>query len=365
MPVLRFRRRLTLPLVGVLLGAFALAGTWGASALPAQETEPPRRQAERENNAGLREIRRGMQRASRWRRRDTPQSRAALAEPASQASLATLCVHVDGKHVALGCVVGSDGWALTKASALRGDVVCHLRDERSFPAQIMRTDGDHDLALLKFDAKDLPTLPLKPVANLQVGHWLATVGKGKDPIAIGVVSVMPRRIPHQKGRLGVELTDEAPQVVRVMRESGAEEAGVQVNDLIVDVDGHPTPSRAELIRTIGKHNPGDEIELLVQRDGKELHLKAVLSGDFPGMSSRMDFQNNLGGELSVRRFGFPSALQHDTVVRPNDCGGPVVNLDGQVVGINIARAGRTETYALTMDAVAPLVNDWLSELREE
>ena len=61
---------------------------------------------------------------------------------------------------------------------------------------------------------------------------------------------------------------------------------------------------------------------------------------------RSDFQNSLGGKLSVRRFGFPLAFQHDTVLRPSDCGGPVVDLDGRVVGFNIARAGRTESYAL-------------------
>ena len=40
--------------------------------------------------------------------------------------------------------------------------------------------------------------------------------------------------------------------------------------------------------------------------------------------------------LSNRRGGFPSILQHDTVLKPSDCGGPLVNLEGQVVGINTA-----------------------------
>ena len=39
-------------------------------------------------------------------------------------------------------------------------------------------------------------------------------------------------------------------------------------------------------------------------------------------------------------------MQHDAVLSPQDCGGPLVDLDGKVVGINIARAGRVETYAL-------------------
>jgi serine protease Do len=82
-----------------------------------------------------------------------------------------------------------------------------------------------------------------------------------------------------------------------------------------------------------------------------LVLKAKLGGDFPGLMDRHDFQNSLGGQLSVRRFGFPLAFQHDTVLEPEDCGGPVVDVDGKVVGFNISRAGRTESYALPVSEV--------------
>jgi len=45
----------------------------------------------------------------------------------------------------------------------------------------------------------------------------------------------------------------------------------------------------------------------------------------------------MGSELSKRRTGFPHILQHDSVVKPRECGGPVVDLDGKVIGINICR----------------------------
>ena len=62
----------------------------------------------------------------------------------------------------------------------------------------------------------------------------------------------------------------------------------------------------------------------------------------------------------MRRAGFPSYLQHDTILKPQDCGGPIVDLDGKVIGINIARAGRTETYTIPADAVRPLLFDMIS-----
>jgi S1-C subfamily serine protease len=65
----------------------------------------------------------------------------------------------------------------------------------------------------------------------------------------------------------------------------------------------------------------------------------------------------MGGELSGRRSGFPAVLQTDMVIQPKDCGGPVVDLNGNVLGINIARAGRVETWILPSEDIRPLLND--------
>ena len=50
-------------------------------------------------------------------------------------------------------------------------------------------------------------------------------------------------------------------------------------------------------------------------------------------------------------------MQHDSVLRPRDCGGPIVDLDGKALGINVARAGRTESYAVPSEAILPLLAD--------
>ncbi len=98
------------------------------------------------------------------------------------------------------------------------------------------------------------------------------------------------------------------------------------------------------------------MKLEVLRDDQPLELEALLTGDFPGRpTTREEYQNQLGGGLSRRRFGFPIAFQHDSVVEPTDCGGPVVNLKGELVGLNIARAGRTETYAIPSESLKKLL----------
>ncbi len=85
-------------------------------------------------------------------------------------------------------------------------------------------------------------------------------------------------------------------------------------------------------------------------------LTATLGTDEHGNAHReFSMTNLLGGAVSKRSSDFSAVFQHDTVIRPVDCGGPLVDLTGKVIGINIARAGRTETYALPADVVVPLL----------
>lgn len=149
-----------------------------------------------------------------------------------------------------------------------------------------------------------------------------------------------------------------PRITDVISESAAEEAGMQVDDIVTDLNGLPMPSREALVEAIQRKRPGDRVEMMVLRGDKRVAVSAKLQERNRVMQGRrIDFQNSLGGKLSDRRWGFPSVIQHDTVLRPSDCGGPVVDLDGRVVGINIARAGRTASYALTSEVLEPVLKE--------
>ena len=56
--------------------------------------------------------------------------------------------------------------------------------------------------------------------------------------------------------------------------------------------------------------------------------------------------NEMSGDLSARTDGFPMAIQHDIPLQPSECGGPLLDLGGRCVGINVARAGRVKTFAV-------------------
>jgi serine protease Do len=297
----------------------------------------------------------------RWRLTDGPQVRSAFRNAVKEAAKATVSIQCDGKQLALGAVIRSDGWIMTKATPLCGKLSVVTADGRKLEATTVGENGKYDLALLKVDAKNLSVLDMSANESPEVGSWLASVGTSKDPVAVGVVSVAEREIPPQAGVLGVVLDTELPLVVAVAEESPAEQAGVRAQDRIVQVAGRSTPTREKLKEVVASFNPGDDVEFVVERAGKRLLLKATLGGEFPGFMGRHDFQNSLGGKLSVRRFGFPLAFQHDTALKPSECGGPVVDIDGKVVGFNIARSGRTESYALPVSAVQKVATELMAE----
>jgi serine protease Do len=290
--------------------------------------------------------------------------RRAFVDVVDEANQWTVRVLVNDVDAALGVIVRSDGYILTKGSELQGRLTCQLANTEQLPAQYVAYHGEHDLALLKVEASGLPVARWREGGDLQVGRWVASPDQQGPPCAVGVMSVGRRGIPkvHISGVLGVKLEENAnsPKVQEVFSESGAEAAHVRPGDLIKQVSGVTVSSVSSLKREIERRAPGDVVTLLIERDGRDQSIQATLTHPFGSFLSRIAMQNAMGGELSLRRSGFPAVLQHDTVLSPEECGGPLVDLSGQVVGINIARAGRTESYAVPGDVVQQAITEMLS-----
>jgi serine protease Do len=295
--------------------------------------------------------------------------RAAVAKP----SASTVRVQCDGKDAALGTVIGPDGWILTKASELKGKPVCRLRDGRRLEARVVGIHEPYDLALLKIDTVALTAVEWSDSKSAAVGTWVAVAGLEDAPVVVGVVSVAARAVTARDlppsnnpagGFLGIELAEAAEvgaRISRVTPNSPADKAGLKVDDLFLSFADRKIPDVDSLLEALGHHKPGDVIAIRVKRGNEDVVLKATLDRrPTGGRGGRGDFQNRMGGALSDRRNGFPTILQHDAPLRPSDCGGPLVDLDGKVVGINIARAGRTESYAAPTQAVLPLLYDLVS-----
>ncbi len=281
----------------------------------------------------------------------------------AEARKSVVVVRCAGKDVAMGTIVSGDGWIVTKASEIGDKITCHFADGRNMPAKLVASNEIQDLALLKLEpdeATALPAVTWGDASHLQLGQWLASVGTGPLPLATGVLSVGRRAIPSHGAMLGVQLdeSDRGPTVVKVVDESGAAKAGVKANDVILQIAGTPTPTRDDLLAALQQHRIGAVLKVKILRDSKEQELSITL-GKRPATTqpSRAEIMNTMGGPLSLRSNGFPEVIQHDTVLKPSECGSPLVDIDGKVVGINIARAGRTESYALPADVVKKAIED--------
>jgi serine protease Do len=283
--------------------------------------------------------------------------RAAFRPVVDDARRSTVRVLVAGEPAALGVIVSQDGYVLTKATQLRGAVSVVLPKGTEAKAKTVAVDGASDLALLKVDAKELVPAEWSD-SEPEVGSFLVTVGQGRRPVGVGVVSVASRKIAPQRGVLGIEL--EMDSTIRtVFPGSGAAEAGLQVGDVITSVAGESVDGRDALMGRLRRYRPGDTLPLIVRRGEKVQEVKATLGNELTTIIDRQAKQNLMAGPLSIRSGGFDHALQHDTVLRPEDCGGPVTDMSGRVVGLNIARAGRVETYTLPTSAIRPILSRML------
>lgn len=279
-------------------------------------------------------------------------------EPVRSANKATVRIYKGNRWVSLGTIIDPSGYIVTKASEAKGTVFVKFQSNR-YKARTIGVDSSNDLKLIKISAGTLPFAQLSP-QRPEVGAWIAAPGGyGSNPIAVGVVSVGTREIPQQHGALGIQIedTDNGPLIERIFPDMAAEHAGLRVDDIIVMIDSRSVPTRQELISTIKDKRPGERVRVDYLRDGDTRSTKVTLSRRFDiFMGQEPGLQEEITGPLSVRRSGFASAIQHDCLLRPNQCGGPLVDLDGNVIGINIARSDRVSSLALSADVIIPWVN---------
>ena len=391
--------------------------------------------------------------------RINPQFLKAFHDSTVEASQSTVRVLCDDKEVALGTIVGSEGWILTKFSQLSGQkTVCKLKSGYRFDAKVVGVHEAFDLALLKVEATDLHAVTFADSKIAPVGSWLVSVGMDEEPVAVGVMSVAARTPPPAPNRgpgrggvngppqldyLGVNigLDGATARVLRVVGQSAAAKAGIKIDDQILSVQGSEVSDQRSLMAVLAKFKVGDSVAIKLKRDGREMELKAKLEVPVPqdllGVNVTSDGktakiievaprsaamlaglkvddqivsiqgaavndqktllsvlatmkagdkvkikvlregkelpfeaelrqrggprggrgrdQNQMGSMLSEKRTGFPTYFQSDTVLKPEDCGGPICDLAGHVLGINIARAGRVESYSIPSSSLTALL----------
>ncbi len=271
--------------------------------------------------------------------------------------------NVDGTTVALGAIVDTNGLALTKASEIKkGKLTCWLAVDKEVDAAVIATDEEEDVALVRVQAAGL-----KPIrwaeGDVAVGQWAITPGIAATPHAVGIISALPRRIRPPRALIGVQFDfiGSAPKIQELVPGLGAEKAGLKPGDLIVGVNHVTVTNRMQIVETLREFREGQTVKLRVRREEKEFDAEVRMmvprAGESGAETDPQQRRSRLTGEVSQRAEGFEQAIEHDSVLHPWLCGGPLVNLDGKAIGLNIARAGRVTTYALPTRLVKRILDN--------
>ena len=99
-----------------------------------------------------------------------------------------------------GFIISADGYVLTNAHVIDGadEVVVKLTDKRELKAKVIGKDSRTDVALVKIDAKNLPTVALGESNKLKVGEWVVAIGSPygfENSVTAGIVSAKGRSLP--------------------------------------------------------------------------------------------------------------------------------------------------------------------------
>ena len=274
-----------------------------------------------------------------------------------------------------GVIISKDGYIVTNNHVIEGaDVISvKLNDGREFKGRIIGTDPSTDLALVKIEGEDLPTIPVGDSDQLKIGEWVLAVGNPfnmTSTVTAGIVSAKARSlgvynngvesfiqtdaainqgnsggalvnargelvginsvlysptgsysgygfaIPTsimtkviadlkqygtvQRARLGIEGTPldndgqmMTPELKKKAEELGATEgvwvgnvldnssaSGVlEVDDVIIGIEGKRVKNFAGLQEELAKHRPGDKVKLKILRNKKEKTVEVELKNE--------------------------------------------------------------------------------------
>ena len=225
--------------------------------------------------------------------------------------------------------------------------------------------AEDDLALLEVKELKAPPVVFADGGDLTLGSFIVLARPDGEAGGVGVVSVLPRSLrPGDRAFLGVEMdlkfAGPGVQIDRVQAGTGAESAGLRRGDVVIGINDVDTNGNFELSTALQRMSPGETVRVRYRRKDAEKSAEVVLGGMPDGRipMGRMDTMNKMGGHrYSLVVDNFAKVIQTDMQIQPEDCGAPVVDLDGRVIGIALARAGRIKSFILPADSIKILMAD--------
>ena len=272
----------------------------------------------------------------------------------------------EAQSLGSGFIISADGFILTNNHVIDGadEIIVRLSDRNELKAKLVGTDPRTDVAVLKIDGKDLPTVKLGNSDKLKVGEWVLAIGSpfGFDHSATkGIVSAKGRSLPNDTyvpfiqtdvainpGNSGGPLFNMAGEVVGINSQIFTRSGGFMGLSFAIPID--VAMDVANQLKASGKVNRG-WLGVVIQEVSKDLAesfgldkpagaLVAQVLEDGPAAKGGLQV-----GDVILSANGQPIVMSADL---PHLIG----NLkDGTKADLEVIRDGKRKTLTVTVGAL--------------
>ncbi|MEO9571361.1 MAG: trypsin-like peptidase domain-containing protein [Polaribacter sp.] len=251
-----------------------------------------------------------------------------------------------------GTIIDSQGYIVAKASELsKESLSCEQYNGIISPATIIGIDASNDLAVLQIKSKNLVAIKVSKNADASVGKLIGSASFKEDIKYSGIISAPVRQILQETpshGFLGASVT--FSNKIFVLYDNGAAKlAGLKRRDIIIKFDDTKIESSEDRVSFLETTQVNQKVKVTVLRDEEEKEFQVTLLKENEKRIRNRHIAYDI--DTSERKGNFSEVFTHDMPVDASETGTPVVDIDGNVIGINIAKENRTSSFAIPIDVV--------------
>ena len=256
-----------------------------------------------------------------------------------------------------GVIISKDGYIVTNNHVIDGadEIIVKLNDNREFKGRIIGTDPNSDLALVKIEGDDFPTIPVGDSDALKVGEWVLAVGNPfnlTSTVTAGIVSAKARTL----GVYGIGGVESFIQTDAAINQGNSGGALVNAKGELVGINAvlsSPTGAYAGYGFAIPTSVMTKVVSDLKQYGTVQRALLGIKGTSLAGDGDMMSDQpiDKSGATLSDKRkeFGVVDGVWVREIVDGGSAAGSDIKVDDVIIGID---GKKVQNFADLQEAIA-------------
>ena len=262
-----------------------------------------------------------------------------------------------GRQQRRGVIISKDGYIVTNNHVIDGadEIIVKLNDNREFKGRMIGTDPNSDLALVKIEGDDFPTIPVGDSDALKVGEWVLAVGNPfnlTSTVTAGIVSAKARTL----GVYGIGGVESFIQTDAAINQGNSGGALVNAKGELVGINAvlsSPTGAYAGYGFAIPTSVMTKVVSDLKQYGTVQRALLGIKGTSLAGDGDMMSDQpiDKSGATLSDKRkeFGVVDGVWVREIVDGGSAAGSDIKVDDVIIGID---GKKVQNFADLQEAIA-------------